>query len=127
MLFTCLLATFAVVLTRVLQNLVLTTHSVFIYHVNNVLLQNIVGVECIACTHWLNTVGAGAPTAPMVPTTTNFVGIDGSIVLRIGVAAVGSWPAHIIFHSIPDSGFDRWQVSSKEDAANNSFLVPRSR
>ena len=30
--------------------------------------QNIVGVEYIVCTHCLNIVGAGAPTAPMVPT-----------------------------------------------------------
>ena len=32
------------------------------------LFQNIVGAEYIACTHWLNIVGAAAPTAPMVPT-----------------------------------------------------------
>ena len=32
------------------------------------LFQNIVGAEYIVCTLWLNTVGADAPTAPMVPT-----------------------------------------------------------
>ena len=32
------------------------------------LFQNIVGAECIVCIHWLNIVGAAAPTAPMVPT-----------------------------------------------------------
>ena len=32
-----------------------------------VLLQNIVGSEYIVCTHWLNIVGAAAPTAPMIP------------------------------------------------------------
>ena len=32
------------------------------------MLQNNVGAECIVRTHWLNIVGATAPTAPMVPT-----------------------------------------------------------
>ena len=40
----------------------------FLYHEKNILLQNIVGAECIVCTHWLNIVGAAALTAPMVPT-----------------------------------------------------------
>ena len=30
--------------------------------------ENIVGAEYIVCTHWLNIVGAAAPTAPMVLT-----------------------------------------------------------
>ena len=42
--------------------------SVFMYDEKDVLLENVVGAEYIICTHWLNIVGAAAPTAPMVPT-----------------------------------------------------------
>ena len=44
------------------------THSAFIYHEKDVLFLNIVGAECIVCTHWRYIVGAAAPTSPMVPT-----------------------------------------------------------
>ena len=40
---------------------------VFICHEKDVFLMNIVGAKFIVCTHWLNIVGAAAPTAPMVP------------------------------------------------------------
>ena len=36
--------------------------------INGVLLQNIVSAKYIVCTHWLNIVGAPAPTTPMIPT-----------------------------------------------------------
>ena len=58
-----------VILTRVLQEPgQRTIPSVLMHDEKGVLLQNIVGAEYIVCTHWLNIVGATAPTAPMVPT-----------------------------------------------------------
>ena len=38
------------------------------YDEKRVLLQNIVGAEYMVYTHWLNILGAAAPTAPVVPT-----------------------------------------------------------
>ena len=38
------------------------------FYEKGVFLQNIVSAEYIVCTHWLDIVGADAPTAPMVPT-----------------------------------------------------------
>ena len=41
---------------------------VYCYMMERVFLsQNIVSAEQIVCTHWLNNVGAAAPTVPMVP------------------------------------------------------------
>ena len=42
--------------------------SVLMCDEKEVLSQNIVGKEYIICTHWINIVGAAAPTVPMVPT-----------------------------------------------------------
>ena len=50
------------------------------YDEKGVLLQNIVGAEYIVSTHWLNIVGAAAPTAPMVPTPMLILDIMGLLI-----------------------------------------------
>ena len=63
--FTSLLATFTVILNRVLQNLVIEQLILFIYHEEGILFQNIVDAECLFCILSLNIVGAAAPMAPI--------------------------------------------------------------
>ena len=40
------------------------------------LFKNIVGAECIVCTHWLNIAGAAAPIAPLVLTPMRVIKIN---------------------------------------------------